>query len=512
MRALLTSGVFGLMAVLLATGGQGVATAAPNTLQEQIDRAQPGDTLVIAGGVYRENIVIDKPLTLEGRDWPVIDGGGNGDVVTITGDDVTFSRFIVRNSGRAVSQEPAAVKVEGAHATTIDHLRIENAHFGIHVTGAHHTVVDGNEIDLGDTPIERRGHAIYFWEVSGSAIHANNISNAADGIHLEFSDDNGMALNTVTGSRYALHFMNSNNNRILNNTFDDNLSGVVLMFSRDLLLKDNEISNNRHGATGAGILAKDVDNLFVEGNRIVRNKYGLQADGTPQTIGASATFMNNLFALNDTGVGVSTNAPITFVENAMIENTVQVESLGGNLLAAVHGGTAQTPGAAGASAHQAHAATETAGSGQLSAATGRAVWSIGGRGNYWSDYAGYDADGDGVGDQAYRPEPAFAGALADNPTLRLFQFTLAQEALDMAAEMFPVYQYDPVIEDSTPLMAAPGPALPDARGTNGGLLLVSLLLLALAAAILQFSLGFDPVEALFRRGRRAVSYLTGGAS
>jgi nitrous oxidase accessory protein len=285
------------------------------------------------------------------------------------------------------------------------------------------------------------------------------------------------------------------------------------MFSHDLLLKDNEISNNRHGATGAGILAKDVDNLFVEGNRIVRNKYGLQADGTPQAIGASATFMNNLFALNDTGVGISTNAPITFVENAMIENMVQVESLGGNLMADVHGGTAQTPVEDTASGHQAHGDTGTSGSGQpIGAVTDGAVWTIGGRGNYWSDYTGYDADGDGVGDLAYRPEPAFAGALADSPTLRLFQFTLAQEALDMAAEMFPVYQYDPVFEDSAPLMSAPGPALPEARGTNGGLLLISILLLTLAAAVVQFTLDFDPLEALFRQGKRAVGYLTGGAS
>jgi nitrous oxidase accessory protein len=501
------------MAVLLATGGQGAASAAPDSLQEQIDSAQPGDTLIIDGGVYDERIVIDKPLTIQGEDWPVIDGGGDGDVITIAADDVTLSGFVARNSGRAVSQEPAAIKVEEAHAPTIERNRIESSHFGIHVTGSHHATISNNEIDLGDTPIERRGHAIYFWEVSGGAIHGNNITNAADGVHLEFSDDNGIALNAVSDSRYALHFMYSNNNRIIDNTFTDNLAGAVLMFSHDLLLKDNEISNNRHGATGAGILTKDVDNLFVEGNRIIRNKYGLQADGTPQAIGASATFMNNLFALNDTGVGLSTNSPITFVENAMIENAVQVESLGGDLLADVHGGAAQTPSRNSDSDHQGHGGTGTASAGQpTAAAAGRAVWNIGGRGNYWSDYAGYDADGDGVGDQAYRPEPAFAGALADNPTLRLFQFTLAQEALDMAAEMFPVYQYDPVIEDSAPLMTAPGPAVPDASGTNGGLLLVSILLLALAAAVVQFPFDFDPVEALFRQGRRAAGYLKGGAS
>ena len=514
MQRLLASGVLGLLVLLLATGGQGAATAAPASLQAQIDRAQPGDTLIIDGGTYRENVVIDKPLVLKGRNWPVIDGGGDGDVVTITADDVTLSRFVVRNSGRAVSQEPAAVKVAGAHAPTIEHLRIQQSHFGIHVTGSHHAVIDGNEIDLGGVAIERRGHAIYLWEVGESAIHENVIANAADGIHLEFSDDNGMAFNTVTGSRYALHFMYSSNNRILNNTFAGNLSGAVLMFSQDLLLKDNELSGNRHGATGTGILAKDVDNLFVEGNRIVRNKYGLTASGTPQAKGATATFMNNLFALNDTGVALMTNAPITFVENAMIENTVQVESLGGDLLTAdSHAAAAPTaaPGAGAATGHEGHSGGTAAEQPPIAAADG-AVWSIGGRGNYWSDYQGYDADGDGVGDRAYRPQPAFAGALADNPTLRLFQFTLAQEAIDLAARMFPVYRYDPVIEDSAPLMSAPGPALPDESGTNGGLLLVSVVLVALAAAVVQFALDIDPLGALVRRGRRAGGYFNRGAA
>jgi nitrous oxidase accessory protein len=485
------------MAGLLATGGQGAA-AAPTSLQAQIDRAQPGDTIVVEGGTYREHITIDKPLILEGQGWPVIDGGGEGDVVTITGDDVTLSRFVIRNSGRAVSQEPAAVKVNGAHATTIKDNRIESSYFGIHVTDSHHPIISNNEIDVGNgVPQEGRGHAIYLWEVEGGAIHANTITNAADGIHLEFSDDNGIGENVVSDSRYAIHFMSSNNNRVLNNVFTNNLSGALLMFSDDLLIKGNEFSSNRDGATGAGMLIKDVDNIFAEGNTIQRNKYGINIEGTPNTIGATATFIHNTLALNDTGIGLFSNAPITFIENAMIENIVQVEALSGAL------GLGSTQGMAGA--------TE----GQTAVPPAQAdapVWSLGGRGNYWSDYHGYDADGDGVGDQAYRPEPAFAGALADNPTLRLFQFTLAQEALDMAAEMFPVYQYDPVIEDSAPLMTAPGPALPDGRGTNGGLLLVSILLLALAAAVVQFTLDVDPLEALFRQGKRAVGHLIGGAS
>jgi len=494
MRSLLALGVLGLLAILLATGGRGAA-AAPASLQAQIDRAQPGDTIVVEGGTYQERITIDKPLILEGQGWPVVDGGGEGDVVTITGDDVTLSRFVIRNSGRAVSQEPAAVKVDGAHATTIQYNRIESSYFGIHMTDSHQPIITYNEIDLGNgAPQERRGHAIYLWEVEGGAIHGNTMTNAADGIHLEFSDDNGIGENVVTDSRYAIHFMTANNNRVLNNVFTNNLSGALLMFSDDLLIKGNELSNNRDGATGAGMLIKDVDNIFAEGNIIQRNKYGISVEGTPNTIGATATFIHNTLALNDTGISLFSNAPITFIENAMIENIVQVEALSGALglgstQVATPPSTSSTSAVTDHSAHGGSGSVPAAGPSESQ--PGGPVWALGGKGNYWSDYNGYDADGDGVGDHAYRPEPAFAGALADNPTLRLFRFTLAQEALDMAAEMFPVYQYDPVIEDSAPVMSAPGPALPKDGSFNTGLLVVSLLLLVLAGAVLQAFLDVD---------------------
>ncbi len=202
--------------------------------------------------------------------------------------------------------------------------------------------------------------------------------------------------------------------------------------------------------------------------------------------------MRNLFALNDTGVGAMSNSAITFVENAMVDNTVQVRALGGDLASQVHGG-----------AHAGIAQPNAA----PAALADAAVWTLDGRGNYWSDYNGYDANGDGVGDRPYEPQPPMAGALGRDETLRLFNFTLAQQAIDVAAKMFPVYRYKPVIVDSGPLMSPPGPALPKGEGVNTGLLVVSALLTLLALAVLQAAADVDLVGALRRispaRPRRA---------
>jgi len=467
---LLLIGVTGA-AAMLGPAPPARAQDAGLSLQQRIDRAAPEDIVIVDGGVFRESVVIDKSISLIGRNSPVIDGGGQGDVVTISADDVVISGFTIRGSSKNVSQEPAAIKVSDAKRATIRANHLEDSHFGVHITNSADDQIDSNVIDIGgDTPIARRGHGIYLWEVTGSTIYQNTIRHAADAIHMEYADRNGIVKNTVTDSRYALHFMYANDDKVLNNTFRGNLAGAVIMYSQELIMKDNELSNNRRGATGTGILLKDDDNVWIEGNRIMRNKFGVTVDGTPAAAGSTAIFRRNTFALNDTGIGLLPNAPITFVENAMIDNTVQVKALSGDLATALsdHSGAAPAGGAAS--------------SGGTAALSKAAVWTSAGRGNYWSDYRGFDANGDGIGDQPYLPRPPFAGRLGNEEMLRLFQFTPAQQAIDAATDMFPVYRYNAVIEDGSPLMGPPpGLALSQGGGINVRLLGVSVVLVLLSA-------------------------------
>ena len=77
-------------------------TAEYTHIQDALNDAESGDTIFVYDGVYHENIVIDKTLiTLQGQSQggTIIDGGGNGDVITVTASSVRISTFTIRNGG-----------------------------------------------------------------------------------------------------------------------------------------------------------------------------------------------------------------------------------------------------------------------------------------------------------------------------------------------------------------------------------------------------------------------------
>jgi ABC-type multidrug transport system ATPase subunit len=109
-------------------------------------------------------------------------------------------------------------------------------------------------------------------------------------------------------------------------------------------------------------------------------------------------------------------------------------------------------------------------------------FSVDGQGNFWSDYAGYDAAGDGLGDLPYVSKSLFENMMDNNPELRLFQLSPAQAAVDMAARAFPIFQPQPKLTDDAPLMSPVIPAItPPSSGPAWPLWVAALALLTLSA-------------------------------
>ncbi len=434
-----------LTSFALATPSQ--AQPAPFDLQAALANAEPGDTIHVPAGVYAGPLQIEQPVTLEGQGRPVIQGAGQGDVITVNAPDVTIRGFIIQGSGDSLDQENAGI-TGLAPRITVENNRLEDVLFGVYLKEAPDSVLRGNVIHAKELAVSRRGDGIRFWYSGGAVIEDNVVSGSRD-VVIWFSPDNVILNNRVENGRYGLHYMFSDNQLIENNVMQHNSVGAFLMYSRELTLRNNLFYDN-HGPSGYGVGLKDVDNVVAQGNRMVGNRIGVYVDNSPREIDATLLFENNLVAYNETG---ATLLPLvkrnTYTGNVFQDNGQQIAIAGG---------------------------------GELSGNN----WSLDGQGNYWSDYAGFDADGDQVGDLPYRSQSLYDSLLDKYPGLRLFQLSPAADAIDLAAKAFPVFQPRSKMVDEHPLMAPP--SLPDVPGLTeapvASNLAVALFMLSIATLVL----------------------------
>jgi nitrous oxidase accessory protein len=78
------------------------------------------------------------------------------------------------------------------------------------------------------------------------------------------------------------------------------------------------------------------------------------------------------------------------------------------------------------------------------------TWSQAGKGNFWSDYAGFDWNGDGVGDTPYRLQTTASALMARFPVTRWFWMTPLVALLDWWDSLLGVTR--PFLFDPSPLM------------------------------------------------------------
>ncbi len=414
-----------LRAILLLTLLASPAAAQGDSfdLPAALAAAQPGDTIVIPPGVYAGPVEVTAPgLTLEGQEGAIIDGGGLGDVFTVRAPDVTVRGLTIRNSGRSLDREHAGI-TGFAPRLTIENNRLENVLFGIYLKEAPDSVIRGNRVTGMDLPIGRRGDGIRVWQSPRTLVEGNYVHDVRD-VVMWFSSDGTLRDNVVENGRYGLHFMFSDRQTLEQNILRNNSVGAYLMYSRGFTMRNNLLLDN-NGPSGYGVALKDVDDVLVEDNRLINNRIGIYVDNSPREADAFVLFEDNLLAYNEIGVEM---LPLVrrnvFTANIFQENREQVAIAGGGELRGNN-------------------------------------WSRDGWGNYWSDYAGFDADGDQVGDLVYRSTSLYENLMEQYPELRLFQLSPATDALDLAARAFPVFQPRAKMADEHPLMAPPpSPAVP----------------------------------------------------
>lgn len=438
-----------LAAPVVAQSEGKTITITAEDLATAVAEAQNGDTIEVDGGIHKGSIVIDKSLTLIGKNWPVIDGEFDGSVVIINAPGSAFNGFLIKNSGDSLDEQNSGIEVNAEHVL-VENNRFEDTLFGIYLQKAHHSIVRANIVTSKDLEVQRRGDPIRLW-YSTDVLVEDNIVNQGRDVVLWYSERLTIRNNTIQNGRYGLHFMYCDDAIIENNRLIDNSVGAFLMYSRRVTLHSNTIANNR-GPSGYGIGLKDMDDAMVTDNLILDNRVGVHLDTSPREVDSFGKYSGNVFAYNDIGVEMMPSVRRNeFSGNSFVENEEQVGVAGGGIIR-------------------------------------ENLWTIDGRGNYWSDYAGFDADGDGHGDIEYKSERLFENLMQAEPKLRLFIYSPASNAIDFASKAFPMVKPQPKLVDERPYMApmipTDAPPLPQANNQGWIWLALALLIVALGLAAL----------------------------
>ncbi len=431
-------------------------------ISQLISAAKAGDTVLVPTGVYRGEIRIDKPLKLIGVGRPTLDGGGNGDIITITAPDVEIRGFRICGTGIDLDKENCAIRVNAARVTIVDNI-LDDVLFGIDLKESPDSVIRGNHIGGKVLDVARRGDGLRLWRADRTIVEDNEIHNGRDAI-LWYSTDVIVRNNRSHDGRYGFHLMFSNGVTIEKNDLFDNSVGVYLMYSSKLKLIGNRMLRNR-GPSGYGLGLKETDDFLVQGNIFVGNCVGIYIDGSPFATPDSGRITENTISANDTGVEFLPAVKGNHLwSNSFVDNFEQIAILG---------------------------------RGEL---TGN-EFDRDERGNFWSDYPGYDRDGDGVGEANYESRLLFENLTAREPSLRLFMFSPIHQAVEFIARAVPAVRPEPKFTDYYPLIEPPiehGAEL----GSSTSLVMVALSagLLSIATAVLGIVF-FSPIRDAMRERR-----------
>jgi parallel beta-helix repeat protein len=216
-----------------------------STIQEAANHVYNGYTIYIRNGTYYEHVVINTTINVDGenRDTTIIDGGGTGDVVTVTVPGVTISGLTVQNSGTQTYN--AGIKTLSLNSNiTIEDTIIQNNAIGIYLN--------------------------YAYEQSWNIVRNNSIHHNAKGIYAHWANSNEITGNII--------MMNNKN-------------GIEMQRCERATITGNIISDN--GGCGIYLRGASHKNVINGKNTIRNNSVGLRLSESNRNVISKNNFINN---------------------------------------------------------------------------------------------------------------------------------------------------------------------------------------------------------------------------
>lgn len=372
-----------------------------NDLAKAVAKAFANDTIRVNPGQYKaHDIKINKPLTIEGIEFPTISADDKGMIFAISSSDVTITGLKFTDTKISYVKEYSAVQLENVKNCRVINNQFENNFFAIYAANSFDCEISNNTIVGNSDQVISAGNGIHIWYCKNFLIEKNTVKAHRDGIYFEFVKNSLVADNFIEKNfRYGLHFMFSDSCDYKNNQFLANGAGVAVMYTRQVTMLNNVFKDSWGGAA-YGLLLKDIKDCRIAENRFERNSIAIHIDGSDNII-----VEKNLLIDNGWAIKILANClQNEIINNDFVNNSFQVAT---------------------------------------NSRSGSSIFSQ----NYWSSYQGYDFDRDGFGDVGYRPVSLYSLIVESNPPTLVLLRSLTIEALDLAERIIPILTPETLIDE-----------------------------------------------------------------
>jgi len=386
-----------------------------DALVKAVKKAKAGDILRLGQGVYQGPVLITKPLTLEGSKGATIRGNGQGSVITVNASNVTVRGLTITGSGSSNKTLDSAVKLpKGWSGARVENNIMTGNLVGVDVHGATDALVANNVITGRlDKRMNDRGNGIYVWNAPGLIVEDNDIRFGRDGIFVNTSNHDIFRNNRFRDLRFAVHYMYTHNSVVSGNISIGNHLGYAVMFSDNVKITNNVSLNDRD----YGIMLNYTNDSVISGNLLK----GTKDRGIFVYNAQKNRITGNRLERCGIGIHFTAGSERNMVSgNAFVGNRIQVKYVGSKWV----------------------------------------DWSANGRGNYWSNFAAYDLDGDGIAEGIFRPNDAVDRVLWTQPAARLLLGSPAVQLVRWSQSAFPALLPGGVV-DRHPLMQPVKIEIPD---------------------------------------------------
>ncbi len=341
----------------------GKEALAESSLQSKIDFIPEGGTLHLKKGIYRERIVLDKSIHLQGEKGTIFKVCTSKPVITVKGKNVRIQGVKIETCQKKSGNPVILITGKKHH---LEDISVKSKRVAVKLDHATQTTL--NKMNVTGYEQER---GFDLWESNFNSFTGIKIDHAQDGFYMENSHYNIFIGNQISNSRYGLHVMFSDNITIKNNWSKRNFTGAMVMETSGSVIKGNRLTDNNQNVNAQGLLLYDVHNSLVSSNIIAGNRVGMYMEESSENV-----IKNNQITANFIGAQITKIRNNKIINNTFISNVSEVQAIKGknNLF----------------------------------------------KNNYWDAAWKLDTDGDGKSNLPYRADPYFLNLIDETPEYQLF--------------------------------------------------------------------------------------------